>query len=165
MKALLVIDLQQGVCQQGEQQLYQLATLLERVNQRIVNYRENNLPIIFIQHEDEDLIKSSVPWQLHPDLLAMPTDFYVSKTHANSFFKTDLQATLTKLAVTDLEIWGAQTQFCMDATIKFAHGLGYNLISSHQASSTIDNQFLSAEETIQFYENIWQGRFVEFFKQ
>ncbi|MNO01719.1 hypothetical protein D3C81_2219460 [compost metagenome] len=50
----------------------------------------------------------------------------------------------------------------MDATIKFAHGLGYNNFMVPNGTATINNSFMSAEETIHFYENIWNRRFLEF---
>ena len=49
--ALIIIDLQKGV-QPENSPLYNLATVLEGVNQRIRFYREKNNPIIFVQHND-----------------------------------------------------------------------------------------------------------------
>lgn len=158
-KVLLIIDLQQGVCY-GEETLHELDLLLQRVNTRIATYREQGLPIIFIQHEDEDLVPQTNEWSLHPALASSPEDYYVAKTHANSFYHTKLQEVLDKEQVTDLEIWGAQTQYCMDSTIKFAHGLGYKLFMEPGGSSTVSNEFMSAAQTIGFYENIWRDRFV-----
>ena len=43
---LIVIDLQNGVCYSGENQLYELPNLLDRVNRRIAKYRELDKPII-----------------------------------------------------------------------------------------------------------------------
>ena len=48
---------------------------------------------------------------------------FVRKTHANSFYKTNLKEILDQLSVNRIEFCGAQTEYCMDATIKFAHGL------------------------------------------
>lgn len=158
-KALLIIDLQNGVCYQ-EQPLHHLNELLKRVNQRIKSYREAGRPIIFVQHNDEDLVQGTKTWQLHPDLQALPaTDYFVQKIHANSFYHTNLQEILQKEQVNELEIWGAQTEYCMDTTIKFAHGLDYKVFIESGSSSTVDNDFMSAEKTIAFYEKIWQGRF------
>lgn len=157
-EALLIIDLQKGVCK-GASPLYQVDILIERVNQRIAEYRQKNLPIIFIQHEDEELVKESESWRLHPDLQALATDHFVGKTHANSFYHTRLQEVLQQENVDALEIWGAQTQYCVDATVKFAHGLGYQLFMEKGGSTTADNSFMSAEQTIAFYEDIWRNRF------
>ncbi len=66
----------------------------------------------------------SKAWQLHPALAYEPTDRLIRK-HANSFFQTDLQAVLRQNQVRSIEFAGAQTEYCLDGTIKFTHGLGY----------------------------------------
>ena len=38
----------------------------------------------------------------------------------------------------------------MDATIKFAHGLGYENFMGQKTTSTLNNPFMSAKETIDF---------------
>jgi hypothetical protein len=56
--ALIVIDLQIGV-QPENVPLYNLAYVLDGVNQRIRFFRESNNPIIFVQHNDSDLVLNS----------------------------------------------------------------------------------------------------------
>lgn len=160
-QALLVIDLQNGVCY-GQNELFDLEPLLAKVNQRIADYRRQQLPIIFIQHEDEELVKGCESWQLVPQLKNLPEDYYVGKTHANSFYQTNLQELLQELAIKNLEIVGAQTQYCVDSTIKFAHGLGYTLFLQRNGTSTLDNPFMTAATTIAFYEDLWDQRFATF---
>ncbi|MFC4772741.1 cysteine hydrolase family protein [Enterococcus hermanniensis] len=159
--ALLVIDLQKGVCY-GDQTIDQLSTLITLVNQRIETYREQRKSIIFIQHCDLDLPFQSAAWEILTDLKRKETDFIIQKTHANAFYQTDLQLLLQAHQISSLEICGAQTEFCVDTTIKFAHGLGYHLSMKRGASTTYDNSFLSAAETIAFYETIWAQRFLHF---
>jgi hypothetical protein len=50
----------------------------------------------------------------------------------------------------------------VDSTIKVAHSLGYKLNMLPNATTTMDNKYMSAAKTIQFYENIWDRRFVDF---
>lgn len=162
-RALLIIDVQIGVCTSAT--FFNQSELINRVNQRIKQYREQKLPIIFIQHEDDELIYQSDDWQLMDALEAQQHDFYVRKTHANSFYQTELQHILKELGVTSLEVLGAQTQYCVDTTIKFAHGLGYRLFSIPSGTSTTDNEWMTAKETVTFYENIWKNRFVYFWEE
>ncbi|MGF9700382.1 cysteine hydrolase family protein [Paenibacillus sp. MABNR03] len=157
---LIVIDLQNGVCFSGEH-LFDLDNLLSRVNSRITLYRELHRPIIFVQHCDEELVPEEEPWAIHADLDVQEQDFFVRKVHANSFYKTNLKNLLDQFAVHRIEFCGAQTEYCMDATIKFAHGLGYESVMVPKATSTLNNSFMSAEETIDFYENIWNHRFLK----
>src|SRR5689334_13841726 len=81
--ALIIIDLQIGV-QPENVPLYNLANVLNGVNQRIRFFREKNNPIIFVQHNDSDLVLNSPEWQLFPALDAKDTDIYINKIHANS---------------------------------------------------------------------------------
>ena len=161
---LIVIDLQNGVCFSGEH-LFDLQNLLTKVNNRIALYREHQKPIIFVQHCDEELIPEEEVWAIHADLNVQEQDYLVRKEHANSFYKTNLQTILEQLAVQRIEFCGAQTEYCMDATIKFAHGLGYENLMVRHATSTLNNPFMTARETIDFYENIWNNRFLRFIEE
>ena len=160
-RALLVIDLQKGL-ENDTHKLYHLSSVIDRVNQRIALYREKQLPIIFIQHEEQDMAFEADNWQLFTALDAQSEDFYVRKTHANSFFQTNLTALLNSLAVTELEFAGAQTEFCVDTTIRMAHGLGYTNFMTQGASTTLDNSLLPASTIIQHHENIWNHRWLTF---
>lgn len=65
--------------------------------------------------------------------------------------------------IESLEICGAQVEFCVDATIKMAHGLGYQLEMTRGPTTTPNNSFMTAEKTLDFYqERIWNHRFLEF---
>ncbi len=160
---LIVIDLQNGVCY-SEEHLFDLQNLLTKVNKRISSYRKSNKPILFVQHCDNDLVPEKELWAIHADLDVQEQDFFVRKTHANSFYKTNLKEILDQLSVHRIEFCGAQTEYCMDATIKFAHGLGYENFMVQKATSTLNNPFMSAKETINFYENIWNHRFLKLMK-
>ncbi|WP_336789616.1 cysteine hydrolase family protein [Paenibacillus sp. MMO-177] len=158
---LIVIDLQNGVCYNKEH-LYELQKLLTKVGERISLFRKLQKPIIFVQHCDEDLVYGEELWAINAKLDVQEEDFLINKIHANSFYKTNLRSLLEQLAVQSIEFCGAQTEYCMDATIKFAHGLGYKNYMVHNATSTLNNSFMSAEETIMFYEKMWSHRYLEF---
>lgn len=160
--ALLIIDLQNGVCH-GEQPVTNLEQLIVGVNTRSKIYRNNKRPVIFVRHTDEDLIKDNQQWQVIPELDTQSSDYFVQKTHANSFYHTELKDLLNKLEVKSLEICGAQVEYCIDTTIKMAHGLGYELSMVKGLATTVDNEFLTGQQMIDFYSNkIWNHRFLEF---
>ncbi|GLC88879.1 cysteine hydrolase family protein [Lysinibacillus piscis] len=161
---LMVIDLQNGVCYDNGEYLFDLQNLLTKVNSRISLYRQSHKPIIFVQHCDETLVPEGEQWAIHTNLDVQEQDFIIQKTHANSFYHTNLKNLLDQLAVHRIEFCGAQTEYCMDATIKFAHGLGYENVMVQKATSTFNNPLLSAKETIDFYENIWDRRFLNILK-
>ncbi|MBO0441181.1 cysteine hydrolase family protein [Candidatus Enterococcus ikei] len=160
-KALIVIDLQNGL-ENGGTGLFHLTDILAGVNQRIADYRKNHLPILFIQHEDSDLVVNNYNWQLFDQLDARPEDFYVSKTHANSFYQTQLKEVLDEHAITELEFCGAQTEYCVDTTIRMAHGLGYTCSMKRGLTTTLNNDLLDAQTIIQHHETLWDQRFLTF---
>ncbi|WP_438763639.1 isochorismatase family protein [Enterococcus sp. AZ194] len=88
--------------------------------------------------------------------------YFIEKTHANAFYQTELANLLKRLSVSSVEICGAQSQFCVDATVKFAHGLGYQIFMKRGATTTYATEFMTASQTISFYESIWDRRFVSF---
>ena len=157
---LLVIDVQVDVVVAMPER----AAFLAKVNRRIGQYRAEQRPILFIQHSDEWLLKNTAEWALVPELdFVAGQDLRMDKTHANGFFETNLQEILSGLQAQSLEFCGAQTEFCVNSTLVFAHGLGYRCQMQHGLSATVDNDWLTAAQTVDFYENhLWQGRFLEF---
>ncbi|MGM0172824.1 hypothetical protein IGI53_000177 [Enterococcus sp. DIV0788_1] len=77
--ALLVIDLQKGVCFK-EQPIYHLDELISNINQRIIDYRQANKTVVFIQHCDEELIPHTKAWELLTELAIAITDPIIQKT-------------------------------------------------------------------------------------
>lgn len=155
-EALVIIDLQVGIQSEGNS-LYNINSILEGVNERIRVFRENGNPIIFIQHNDEELVLDSPGWQLFSELDVRDTDYFVRKTHANSFYKTNLAELLSELSIHNLEICGAQTEYCVDTTVRMAHGLGYSLTMTRGLHTTLDSEHLDAETIIKHHENIWNS--------
>lgn len=86
---------------------------------------------------------------------------FVQKIHANSFCPTDLQTRLSQKQSKSLKICGAQTEYCVDTTVKVAHSLGHHLQVVAGLSTMTDNHYMTAEQTIAFYEGIWRDRFLK----
>ncbi|TLQ04024.1 cysteine hydrolase [Pediococcus stilesii] len=159
---LLVIDLQNGVCH-SKRDIDHLSELVENTNNIIQSYRIARRPIIFIRHHEEGLEQGSSAWQLLPEIDQQPTDIFLGKTHANSFFHTNLMSTLKEINAKSIEICGAQTEYCIDATVKFAHGLGFQVQMKKGATSTYDNSYMTASQTISFFEMIWKDRYLKLY--
>ena len=70
--ALLIIDLQNGVCHQEDHSIDHLEQLVLTVNSLIHNY--SGRPIIFVQHCDEELVEgSTLKKELILSIRSMPT--------------------------------------------------------------------------------------------
>ena len=87
--AFVVIDLQKGVCFDSST-IHGLKTVTALVNKRIKAYETIGKPVIFVQHEDDQLVPKTKPWELLSELSIPEHSYFVRKTHANSFYKTNL---------------------------------------------------------------------------
>ena len=147
--ALLVIDVQQGLCE-GAQAAFESAAVISRINAVSARARTAGIPVIFIQHESGPgyLEHGSRAWQLADGLQAEPGDLRVRKTTPDSFLRTTLQETLESLSVRDLIICGMHTEFCVDTTTRRALALGYPVRLMEDGHTTIGNTHVGPTQVI-----------------
>lgn len=148
-KALLVIDVQQGLCE-GEGKAYQSSEVIHRINLVSAKARESGIPVIFIQHEGKSgyLSYGSREWQLANGLMTEPQDLKVRKTTPDSFLGTNLQELLNSLEVQELVICGMHSEYCVDTTTRRALALGYPVILLEDAHTSAGNSVISATQVI-----------------
>ncbi|MBS0949187.1 isochorismatase family protein [Weissella minor] len=160
--ALIIIDMQKGVCQNTGEDINRLSEMTEAINQRATLYHQIGLPVIWIQHQDDQIQPDSEAYELLDSLnVEIGTDKIMSKTHPDAFYHTELSDILGRLSANAIEIMGAQVEYCVDSTIKAAFDRGYKILMQHGSSMTYDNAYMSASATRNFYENIWDQQFVE----
>ena len=147
--AVLVIDVQQGLCE-GDGAAFEAARTIDRINQVTTKARAAARPVIFIQHESNDgaLVHASAGWQLAQGLEALATDLRVRKTAADSFHRTTLHEVLQHHGVTELVVCGMHTEFCVDTTTRRALALGYPVTLVEDAHTSAGNEVLSAPQVI-----------------
>ena len=123
-KALLVIDLQNDYFPGGKFPLWNTDAVLKNIERAIETANAHGIPVIHIQHIANSkmgiapFFNEGTPGaEIHPRILAAaPKAPIVVKEFADSFEKTTLEATLTKLGVTELLICGMMTQNCVTHT-------------------------------------------------
>ena len=147
--ALLIIDVQRALCA-GEYECFDIKRVIDTINGLSAKARKANIPVILIQHEEEgDLLQfNSEGWQLAEGLETSDEDLRVRKTTGDSFYQTNLGALLQKRDVDRLIICGLQTDYCVNATVRQAHTLGYDVVLAADAHSTVDNGNMAAEDII-----------------
>ena len=120
-KALLVIDLQNDYFPEGKFPLWDTEATLINIETAIAKASAQGIHIIHIQH----IANGASPFfnngtdgvKIHPRILAAAPDAHVViKAHADSFFETSLESTLSQLGVTALFICGMMTQNCVTHT-------------------------------------------------
>lgn len=147
--ALLVIDVQQGLCE-GADAAYDAPTIIARINQVAARARRAGVPVIFVQHESAsgDLPYGTAAWALARGLEVNAGDIRVRKTTPDAFLNTELETILKRFAVTELAICGMHTEFCVDTTTRRALALGYPVILVEDAHTTAGNAVLTPRQVI-----------------
>ena len=152
--ALLVIDVQQGLCE-GEYAAWQSAAVIARINTVAEKARAAGALVIFIQHESTSgyLEHGSRGWQLADGLHAAPTDVRVRKTTPDSFHRTELEEVLKRHEIAELVICGMHTEFCVDTTTRRALALGYPVVLVADAHTSAGNVHLTPAQVIQHHND------------
>ncbi|KPU54748.1 isochorismatase family protein [Pseudomonas fluorescens] len=147
--ALLIIDVQQALCS-GEYECFEIRRVIDTINDLSARARKAGVPVVLIQHEEEDgLLKHGVPgWQLAEGLQTSTEDHRVRKATGDSFYQTNLPQLVPVQDFERLVICGLQTDYCVNATVRQALKLGYDVVLAADAHSTVDNGNLTAEDII-----------------
>lgn len=132
--ALVVIDLQNEVVANA----YRRHEVLDAVNMLIERARTAHVPVIWIQHTDEDLEAGSEAWQIVAELAPAPREAIVEKSYRDAFEGTRLEEVLSSLRVGKLIVTGAQTDMCVRSTLHGALARGYDAILVSDAHTTDD---------------------------
>ncbi|WP_330458621.1 cysteine hydrolase [Streptomyces sp. NBC_00820] len=155
--ALLVIDVQNGVVEgthNRDEVIANINTLLDKA-------RSEDVPVIWVQHNDDDLERDSESWAYVPELTLHDTEPLVHKNYRDSFEDTDLESVLAEHGVGRLIVAGAQTDFCVRSTLHGALARGYDATLVADAHTTQDLTKYGAptpEQVIAHTNLYWRGQ-------
>ncbi|QRX89463.1 isochorismatase family protein [Streptomyces noursei] len=132
--ALLVVDVQKGVVEGVHQRdvvVANVASLVERA-------RREGVPVVWVQHSDEELTRGSDRWRIVPELTPEDAEPLVEKRYGDSFEDTTLEIVLSGLGVGRLVVVGAETDACIRSTLHGAFARGYDATLVSDAHTTGD---------------------------
>ncbi|MBV1853169.1 cysteine hydrolase family protein [Catellatospora tritici] len=132
--ALLVIDVQNGVVAKAHDR----DNVIANIGTLVGKARAADVPVVWVQHSDADLVKDSEPWQYVPDLVREDAEPLVHKNFGDSFEATELEQVLAERGVGRLVVAGAQTDACIRSTIHGAFARGYDVTLVGDAHTTED---------------------------
>jgi nicotinamidase-related amidase len=132
--ALLVIDVQNGVVEGTHER----DAVVANVGGLVERARQEQVPVVWVQHNDDNLAKGSEDWQLVPELSRDGAEPLVDKSYADSFEDTRLEDVLSGLEVGRLVVVGAQTDECIRSTLHGAIVRGYDATLVGDAHTTED---------------------------
>jgi nicotinamidase-related amidase len=102
------------------------------------------VPVVWVQHSDDDLPVGSESWEYVPELDRRDSEPLVHKTYGDSFEDTDLEGLLADRRVGRLVVTGAQTDACVRSTLHGALVRGYDVTLVGDAHTTEDLTELGA---------------------
>jgi isochorismate hydrolase len=132
--ALLIIDVQNGVVATAHERDRIVANMRGVLEQA----RREHVPVIWVQHSDEQLQEGSDDWRIVPELDPGETEPLIHKNYGDSFEDTGLETSLSDLGVGRLVVVGAQTDACIRSTLHGAFVRGYDTILVSDAHTTED---------------------------
>jgi nicotinamidase-related amidase len=100
--------------------------------------RNEDVPVVWVQHNDEQTVRGTDEWQIVPELAPGEAEPLVHKSYGDSFEGTPLESVLSDLAVGRLIVVGAQTDACIRSTLHGAFVRGYDVTLVGDAHSTED---------------------------
>lgn len=145
-RGLLIIDIQNDYFPGGAMPLVGpedasvvAAALLER-------FREDGEPVIHIQHIWDDeaatfMRPGTSGVQIHTSVTPAEGESVISKAYPNSFRETSLEETLKSRGIDELVVAGMMTSMCVDATVRAANDLGYQVTVVADACAAPDLEF------------------------
>ena len=141
--ALILIDCQ-NTYREGIMELEGVEPALKECATLLARARDAGAPVIHIQHD----AGAGSPYDVRArigqiaDVVAPQAgEKIITKQFPSSFEKTDLDAELKRLGVTDLVIGGFMTHVCVNSTSRAAFNLGYSptVVASATATRSLPN--------------------------
>ena len=132
--ALLVVDVQTGVVESATER----DAVVANVGSLVEKARAEQVPVVWVQHGDEHLVKGSEEWKIVAELSPEDAEPLVEKSYGDSFEETTLESVLSGLGVGRLVVVGAQTDQCIRSTLHGALARGYDATLVSDAHTTED---------------------------
>lgn len=132
--ALLVIDVQNGVVDEGHER----DAVVANIGGLVGKARREGVPVVWVQHSDEGLVRGSEEWRIVGELNREDAEPLVEKAYGDSFEDTDLESVLAERGVGRLVVVGAETDACIRSTLHGAMVRGYDATLVGDAHTTVD---------------------------
>lgn len=129
---LMVVDVQVGVLKEA----WDAPRIIGNVARAVERARAQDVPVIWVQHSDENLVFGSPQWQWVPELIPALGEPLIHKHFNSSFEQTTLEEELARLGATHIALAGAATNWCIRATAYGALERGYDLTLVKDAHTT-----------------------------
>jgi nicotinamidase-related amidase len=144
--AIVVIDLQKGIV--SVPTVHPIAGVVQHAATLVKAFRRHGLPVVLVNvagrapgRTEAGMPNFTPPpdWtELVAELEVQPEDHLVTKMRWGAFYGTSLDATLKKLAVTEIVLAGVATSIGVESTARSAYEHGYNVVLATDAMTDRD---------------------------
>lgn len=147
---LLVVDVQVGVMEGA----WDAPRVVAKVARAVERARAAGVPVVWVQHEGERLVRDSPPWRWVPELVPGEGEVLIHKRFHSAFERTALEQELARLGASHLVLAGAASNWCIRAAAYAALERGYDLTlvaDAHTTGPTVraDGRVIAAEDVVE----------------
>src|SRR5271165_4752073 len=93
--ALLVVDVQNGVVAEAHER----DAVVANIGSLVDKARQEQVPVVWVQHSDEQLARGSDEWRIVPELTPGDAELLVEKHYGDAFEDTTLETVLSGIGV------------------------------------------------------------------
>lgn len=114
----------------------------QQASKLLAAWRQAGRPVIHVQHLSTEADSPYRPGQpgcdFKPPLLPGPGESIIQKRTNNAFIETGLEAALRDRSITDLAVAGVLLHNSVDATVRMAGNLGFQVWLAEDATASVD---------------------------
>jgi nicotinamidase-related amidase len=110
--------------------------VVRNVARAVERARAQGVPVLWVQHGDDDLPVGSPQWQWVPELVPAAGEPQIRKGFNSAFEQTPLEDELAQRGTTHITLAGAASNWCIRATAYGALERGYDLTLVRDAHTT-----------------------------
>jgi nicotinamidase-related amidase len=145
-RALVVVDIQNDYFPGGANPLDGPEAAAGKARSLLDSFRASGEPIVHVKHvwdaPDALYLRPGTPGgEINDAVRPEPGEAVVEKAFPNAFLETPLDARLKDAGVDSLLVCGMMTAMCVDATVRAAVDLGYEVTVAHDACATMALEF------------------------
>jgi nicotinamidase-related amidase len=127
---LLLIDIQKFYFPGGRMELVDPEEAGANARALLLQFRKLKHSVVHVRHNFEP------GGDIHASVAPEPGERVISKDHANAFKDTDLLQYLKDHGIKTVIVCGMQTHMCVEAAVRAAHDLDFDVYLAHDACAT-----------------------------
>ncbi len=145
-RALVIVDIQDDYFPGGAYPLFGPDAAAERARLLLQGFRAAGEPVVHVQHvwdaPDAPFMRPGTPGiEINEAVAPLPGEPVIRKQHPNAFRDTALERTLREAGIDSVVVCGMMTSMCVDASVRAAADLGFEVAVAHDACATCDLEF------------------------